>query len=392
MEIFTQQNTIVKLNEKFDNPNFTSEHFGLIFNLSLLEIKRDNKDHIAIAKNILCDKLKSTAAELYIMDNNDFIIIHNNDRINIDEIVYQLRFLFAEDPLAYDSMGLDNSRFANIYNLSTEIENFKDACFNKTIIIEDHAEESISLLNFVASHLEDTLEKVDWNTVIQVNPIFVIFNNQPAQKIIEELNVNFTAIKQQLGQTFEVLKKSPLFSFLSEVFDLQALIKVLNLYNGNLKNIASSISLSIPTIQSDEFKSFNDALPVDGKENIVIGIHISEAYKNISEFFEVRNYLKEAGYKIALEGIDDISFLNIDRTILGVDLMKINFHPLVRAYIPEVERQLKEKIKISGSSRIIMNNCDSEKLFKLGQQLGISLYKGKYDLKSHAKVLNKDAA
>ena len=215
--------------------------------------------------------------------------------------------------------------------------------------------------------------------MITRKPIYVVFPEQSPRKAMEELSIDKSQLRNFIGDSFEILNHSSLSSFLLEYLDVRALIKIVKLSQEENNSIALSLNGSLKTLQSEEFRSFNNALSNEMRRNIIISLHIGEVYKDLAQFFIVRDALKDYGYKICLEGLDDISFLSMDRAILGIDLMQINFQYFNKKInIPEIERQLKEKIKIAGSSRIIMENCDNEESYNIGIGLGICLYAGKY--------------
>ncbi len=149
-----------------------------------------------VAKNILCDKLKSTASELYIKSNGDLIIICNNSQqIDIEGLVYQLRFLFAEDQLAYDCFGQEKSQFVSIFDLKNSNQKFAEKYIDGLVLLIAESSESTTLLNFIADYIEINLEKIKWDQAFKAKPIFVVFDNQPPRRIIEELVIDMQFLK-----------------------------------------------------------------------------------------------------------------------------------------------------------------------------------------------------
>jgi len=362
------------------------------FNLSKLKLRRENKEHLSIALNILRDHLKSLNGEILLMQDGDIMVIHKGSNIKaLTESVYQLRYLFADDKLAYNDNGTENSEFCSFYNSENNWNEFINLCLEKIKLLANNdltfkpkpAVNQNSMLTFISQKIEDTLSNADCTQVIKMYPVFMILDNQP-KKILEEIRIDIQSLKFMLGDRLDIVNNSNLFGYVLEFLDIRLLIKLINMIRENPNSYYFNLCMN--TLKSEEFEIFDNAISEYMKKSLIIGIHISDVYRDLTEFFKVQKRLVKSGYKLCLHGLDNITFLHIDRAELGFDLIKLKWEPsFIRQNYQEFENQLRNKIQISGSSRIIFANCDSNKALEMGNKLGIGLYQGNYVNENYKK-------
>ncbi len=361
---------------------------AIIFNLSKLGVRRDSNEHVGIAANILRDQLKASLGEIYVMKDGDLVLVLKSaTQKQVIESIYQMRYLFADDELAYTG-GIENNDFCLIFDTSKNWGDFLEYCRSK---IENAANDnafvnfrnipknrSTSLLSIISSQIEDALMGIDWEQVINVSPIVTNPNTSNALKVIDSVSFDSDILRTFLGHNKDLITNANLFAYVREFVEIRILIKVLNLIAAGV-NTALLFKLSLNVLNGEEFRIFCDSLPEEKKKNLIISIHISEVYKSLADFFELQKSLRMHGFKLCLTGLDNISFLNSDREMLGFDLLKLKWEPsILKQSYEDNMNALRNKIQISGSSRVILSNCESVKALEIGSKLGLNLYHGSY--------------
>lgn len=363
-------------------PAIGAQHdaIGVIFNLSRLSITKEGSDHIAIALNILNDHLRNLPGDIFLFQNGDLILqVHSQNTKAVFESVYQLRYLFADDPLAYHRDGRENEEFCLTFfphNWQLFIQHLQSKIAN-----DDHQaavpQYRESLFEILSNEVESALSEVSWERVIRTRPISHISQNK-AKLVINHFNIDLESLRRELCQSLDIVINRNLFNFVREVIDLRLLIKLLASIRETKGGPARYVNLSTSTLESEEFTIFNEGIQESDRKNMIIGIHVSEVFRELSEFMRLKDRLLSLGYKLCLHGLDVQSFLMMDRKALGFDLLKLKWQPdILKQDYHLFEDDLREKVHISGVSRVIFADCDSKHALSIGQNLSISLFQGK---------------
>lgn len=354
-----------------------------VFKLSKLKIRRDNREHIGIAANILKDSMKSSAGDIYVFNDGDIIVVNQSGNLKeIQESVYQIKYLFSDDPIVSND-NTDNA-LCKVYDSLHEWDNFIKICEQK---VAEAANDNLflkskyrnePLLKIISNQIEECLYDLNWDKLIKsysisTNPRFSNFS-----KIIDHICYDKNHLKILMSQSADMMENPYLLSFIEEYIQLRIMIKVLHLISQQADKVFLW-ELSLNTINSEEFNLFDQALTYNQKRNLIINIHIGEIFSDLVSYYETAERLSELGYRICIYGLDNISFLQIDRNLLQSDLLMLKWEGSVKKQsYDDLHNELKNKIKISGSSRIILSQCIGSKSLDIGTSLGINLYEGEY--------------
>src|SRR5690606_1038125 len=77
-------------------------------------------------------------------DADIFVVYKGEDRPLLEKGVFQLRYLFVDDPLAYDTNGDENPDFCRVYDLAFQWHEFHDVCRRKFGKVAKTVEEDTS--------------------------------------------------------------------------------------------------------------------------------------------------------------------------------------------------------------------------------------------------------
>ena len=94
----------------------------------LLEHYR-NESQFKVALNLIRNIVGDNEGALYLCDDSTiFVTIYNSGKVLADKLIFQLRYLFMDDPLAYNGDGEENPAFADYYDLSQGVDAFMKVC------------------------------------------------------------------------------------------------------------------------------------------------------------------------------------------------------------------------------------------------------------------------
>ena len=148
---------------------------------------------------------------------------------------------------------------------------------------------------------------------------------------------------------------------------------------GRYLELPISINLNTKTLMSDFFMEFDASIKPSVKVSVVIEIQVSDVFEDTRAFKVARETVQKLGYRVCLDGLSDLSFSMIDREKLGFDLLKLQWNANITADMKTRENQkIQEAIKQCGPNRVILSRCDNRKAVDYGQELGVSLFQGRY--------------
>jgi len=159
------------LQKSLQNPK---NSVAAVFKLSRLKIRRDNREHVGIAANILKDSMKNSVGDIYVFNDGDIIVVnHSGNLKEIQESVYQIKYLFSDDPLTSN----DNSEHAlcKVYDSMHEWNTFLKICEQK---VAESANDNLflkskyrnePLLKIISNQIEECLYDLNWDKLIKLN-------------------------------------------------------------------------------------------------------------------------------------------------------------------------------------------------------------------------------
>ncbi len=400
IRIFTS-NIEAKLVDFANTTRGRSEDYYVIhFRLSDLSETYKSDFQIKIAVNILNDLFREERAEICRMENFDlFLLYHGNDRALINKAVFQLRYLFFDDPLATTPDGRDNKDFCDVYDLNFQWSQFSAFAsrlmadsLNK--IIGRDILERPPVLKLTArdmADVEDHIDGIRLDECIRRQPICSIKDINSVKPLFHEIYINIPYLQEVLGSGYRLASDKWLFQYLTQKLD-EKVLESISISPESFLHRPLSLNLNISTVLSPDFAEFCEVV-ADFKCQLVIEIGVTDVLSDMNGFFKAVDFCRERNHKVCIDGLNNDSFVQINRRKLGFDLAKLQWNADMRSDL-DVKAEnmlLKEAVAASGGNRVILCRCDDINAIDYGHALGISLFQGRFPdriLDPRSKVMN----
>lgn len=355
---------------------------------------------IKIAVNLLNDVLGDRDGAIYICEDATIMVCAKSlVKSQIDKMVFQLRYLFVDDPLSYNADGEENPDFFAHYSLDDSWQEASDIIKRRLVarMRKAHLPKGVqvaqmeaitpkkakspenTLLNATSlARIEKDLAEIDLSPALRRQPVCAALAGAPIKSIFDELYINIAHLKQTLNTDIDLHSNQWLFKYLTQKLD----DKMLHMLSNNVEGyVASPISLNlnIPTLLSKQFSEFDAALKPGSQISVVLELQIADVFSDMSGFLIAKDAAQKLGYRICLDGVTNLSFPQIDRLRLGFDLIKLQWNADNESDIAsDANRKLVESIRVCGVNRVILTRCDNEKAVEYGKALGLSLFQGRH--------------
>ncbi len=402
--IIVQKSAEIKLMELLgvirDPAGWQAVHFHLS---DLLEqYKSEYQFNIAI--NLIHDLLKGYEGGIYQMVDNSIIVVCNElDKNILGKLIFQLRYLYMDDPLSYAEDGGENKDFCTVYDLRVQWQDFMDMCGRRMALLVRknsaperserdvaYVAESVNISNrssAVAKNdfnvlrmvsIERDLERSDIQRVMRRQPVCVVLPDMSMRRVFDEMYIHIVHLRQFLKMDVDLFSNRWLFKYLTQLLDM----RMLELLRQNIVRYVESplsLNLNVETIISGRFTEFDAVVKPSAKVSIVIEIPVMDVFADIHAFHLARRDVQRLGYRVCLDGLSMESFLMVDREKLGVDLVKIQWNADIESDLNTKEnKEIVKAVSEFGSNRVILCRCDNKEAVQYGQALGISLFQGRY--------------
>jgi len=357
---------------------------------------------IKIAVNLLNDLLGDRDGALYVCeDSTIFVVVRNLPKPQQDKMVFQLRYLFMDDPLAYTPEGDENPDFCQHYVLDQDWQEAMDILKRRLVMrvrknqsglprslrqnLPELPEQKIvkareaRMLNASSlASIEKELLGVDLTPILRRQPICAAIPDTAIRSVFDEMYINIAHLRKTLSIDVDLLSNRWLFKYLTQILD-DKMLELIAKDTSRYLSTPISLNLNIPTLLSHRFTEFDAKLKPGMKVSVVIELQIADVFADMSAFLYAKDTVQKLGYRVCLDGVTEQSFPQIDRQRLGFDLIKLQWNADSEADAKsDYNRKLQEAIRACGSNRVILTRCDNQKAVDYGHALGLSLFQGRY--------------
>ena len=367
---------------------------------------------IKIATNLMNDLLGDHDGAIYVCDDvTIYAVVRNFAKTSMDKMIFQLRYLFMDDPLAYTPDGDENPDFSTLYQLESQFPDFMEIC-KRRLVLRMRGRQQVSGMStapapamapasaktidvpkmatpsqlkemrlFTAGNLaaiEHDLQKIDLSPTIRRQPVCAAIPQTGIRTVFDEMYININHLRQSMGIEVDLLSNRWLFKYLTQVLDYRMLDMVQEKPSVYLANPVS-LNLNVQTILSERFAQFDKAIRPNAKVSVVVEIQVADVFTDMAAFLIAKDIAQKMGYRVCLDGMTDLSFMQIDRQRLGFDFVKLSWNADEQLDTSSDHNQrLEAAIRQCGNNRVILTRCDNEKAIEFGQALGLTLFQGRH--------------
>jgi len=404
MQLF-QRNAEVKLVEALNSVTDPAGWHAVHFQLSELMEQFKSEYQVKIAVNLINDLLKNFDGGVFVLQDMSIIVVcYGLEKTLQNKLVFQLRYLYMDDPLAYTDSGQENPDFCTTYDLQQDWQSFLDLATRRMALTmrRPHSERAERIASAIAAthtgepqaandsapsrkistsasgfgQLEKELQHVAMNKVIRSQPICAAQAGLPVRRVFDELYVHMNDLRESLRSEVDLLSNRWLFKYLTQLLDLR-MLDHLRAERDVYLNRPVSININVETLLSEKFHQFDESLSPASKVGIVLEVPVVDAFADMHGFSVARKEMQKLGYRICLDGVTGDSLNHIQREKLGVDLVKVQWHANLTES-QDLRADMAKAIAANGSSRVILCRCDNKGAIDFGQSIGVALFQGRY--------------
>lgn len=364
---------------------------AVVLNLSRLRPDNRRAQQIRIAANTFEGLVRHFEGQIFLLAQGDIVFICKDaDVASVDNAVNKVRYLFGDDPLAAAIDDIQSDGFSTWYDLAREYVKF--AGFVQNLYLEEQRRQK--RLAAIAgetpqsarqpmdpaalAELVKILERADLSNVIRRQAVCAIIPNEQPKAIYREVYVSIPDLRDAVMPKRDIASDRWLFQHLTQTLDRRVLTM---LRRGDDSALAHSYSLNlnISTLLSPEFQAFDQSLRSGTRGSIVIEVEKVDIFNDIGAYIFARDYVRERGYRICLDGVTALTLPYIDRERLGIDLVKVFWSPdLGDPSRPDRAAEVKAAIERVGRARVIIARCDNADAVRFGHESGVHLFQGRH--------------
>lgn len=360
---------------------------ALHLRFSKLHVMYQRPDYLRIALAIFSDQVAPYGGRYFRLANEDVVYVSREASSDaLEKIVGRVRLLFSEDPNITVQVGTDP--FFTRYDLENDYGAFLTLC--RAIAANAAAQERET--NFMEQHvvrpelrpatlqdlgmLEEALGRLEIANVMHRQSICVMVAGTMPEPVFDETYVSLSDLSMLTGMHSNLLANRWLFHYLTQLLDRSVLTYFAS--DSTLLSQPISLNLNIATILSPEFQRFNDVIAPRLRPTLVIEFNKIDVFSDMGAFLFVRDYLKERGYRLCLDGLNHLTAPYYDRQRLGFDLLKIHWSPdSLNSAHAEIFPVMQQLVRKAEKARVILCRCDSAEAIRIGQELDIVMFQGR---------------
>lgn len=364
--------------------------------LSRLKPQNRREHHIRIALNTLDDFVSTYEGQAFLLGNNDLIFVVKGATLQqLDEAVMRLRYLFSDDPLTQGDPESDegHGRFATLYNVEGQYAKFLELC--ERVFEEERARQKRlqqmaeqtgetfedsrrPLKPEQLGRLEEFLERADLSSVFRRQAVSVVHKDSPPKPIFNELFISIYDLATTVLPDVNLAANRWLFQHLTQTLDRRVL-KMLARADDSSLHSSFSINVNVATLLAPEFLDFDSGLRMGSRGTLVVELQLLDILSDYSAYEFARDFVREKGYRICLDGISPELIRFVDRKFMEADLVKLSAGPVFDSGGSKDKRAaLAEEVERIGKGRVILSRCDNEAMIRTGQSMGITMFQGRY--------------
>jgi EAL domain-containing protein (putative c-di-GMP-specific phosphodiesterase class I) len=361
--------------------------------LSLLLPYNRQPHHIRIAVNTFEFLVGRFDGQIFTMGNCDLIYIWKGSEIAaIDEAVMRLRHLFGHDPLAEDGDDDGKSRFCSWFDLERDYEGLLVVAQR---LYEDYQKRSRRLAAIAGpdggqssepqplsphrlGELVDAIARADLSNMMRRQAICAIAPKTAPTALFRELYISVDELREIVMPGYNIASDRWLFQHLTQTLD-RRMLQLLSKNDDSAIASAFSVNFNVATLVSDRFLAFDAGLSAATRSSIVIELQLIDIFSDLAAYVFARDFVKERGYRICLDGVTDRMLPFVDRDRLGLDLLKLRWDAdILGESRTERREEIRQLIAAFGRARVILCHCDSAEAVSVGQTLGIVMFQGRH--------------
>jgi len=375
---------------------YRRDRYAVHLHLSRLQPQNRREPQVQAAVQVFEPLVENNRAQVFSLHSGDVIAVFpGRVRDEIEADLIRIRFLFTDDPLLDEEGGRGDS-LVTWYEMMRDYpaflalaQRFFSASREERAARVEAAPAPVMhvfgrpkprrlapLSAGMLGRLEEALARTDLANLVRHQAVCAVVGRSTPQPMYSEIYVSISDLREIFVPDVDIVSDPWLFQHLSETLDR----RVLSLVNAGRDNTLAggySININVKTILSQAFLDFDDGIAGGQRGSIVLEIQLYDVFADVGAYLFARDFARERGYRICIDGVTAATLCLIDRARLSADLVKLVWsdevtaaraageaHPLVRA------------VARAGRKRMILSRIETPEAMRTGQDLGISMFQG----------------
>ena len=366
--------------------------------LSRLLPEHRDKQNLRNAETVFDELTRTRSAWLYRLRNSDLMVVFERHETEVAErAMLKLLKLWERDPLMQKSKSdARKNRLSSWFDMTQDYDKLLTFAMRQTATTEKSVRKSLPeliaerelqrsnhergtpLMPLELGKAEEALARVDLSSFTRRQPVCAFVEDGKPEVVFTEVFVSIGDLRETLMPRTDITANPWLFSHLTQTLDKRVMAQIARREDRTLLRDGFSINVNVSTILSEEFLAFDDDF-APSSQDVVLEIRIEDIFADPASFAFARDFVMERGYRICIDGLNLSTFPYADTNRLGVAYAKLAWSQDMAAYVGTTQGQeLKQMIRDRKKGRTILARCDSDASVKVGQQLGITLFQGRY--------------
>lgn len=272
----------VKLMEALHDMQDAYRWKAIHFHLEKLQEQYQSEYQVKIAINLIHDLLRDREGGIYVLLDHGLIVLCSELEQNVlSKLIFQLRYLYMDDPLAYREDGQENPAFCDSYELSANWQAFFDLVTRKMartvrkgavattanitqqpVITQAQPVFSQPAMHGVSSlsEIEEDLAKADLAKLLRRQPVCAARPNLPIRKVFDEVYIHIPQLRQVIDADVDFFANRWLFKYITQLLD-QRMITHVRDNVAQFLDAPISLNLNVETLLSSWFTQLDAAIP-----------------------------------------------------------------------------------------------------------------------------------
>lgn len=371
-----------------------------VIRLHLSRLAPENRDrqNLLNAETVFDELTRTRSAWLYRLRSSDLMVVYERHEEDAAErAVTKLLKLWERDPLMQKSKGDPRkNRLSSWFDMTQDYDKLLTFAMRQTSSTErsvrkslpeliaerelqrSNTERGTPLMPLELGRAEEALARVDLSSFTRRQPVCAFVEDGKPEVVFTEVFVSIGDLRETLMPRTDLTFNPWLFQHFTQTLDRRVMAQIARREDRTLLRDGFSINVNVSTVLSEEFLSFDDDF-APSSQDVVLEMRIEDIFADLNSFAFARDFVTERGYRICIDSLSLNTFAYGDTNRLGVAYAKLNWTPDLAAYIGTTQGQeLKQMIRDRKKGRTILARCDSDAAVRVGQQLGITLFQGRY--------------